>query len=257
MGTFAANGRAVLVGGPRPGTRQRCVGPSDACSPPVPAGSGATSGGATPDPGRAPLHVLIADDTLTNRFILENSARRCGLLPVSAQDGEEAVALFDADEEIQLVILDWMMPGLTGPEVCRHIRAQPRGRFVYVIMITARDGREDIREGLAAGADDYVVKPADLAELELRLRVGIRTVELQRELRAKIGQLEGSLAEIRRLQGLLPMCMYCKKIRDDEGYWEAVEVYIRDRSEATVSHGICPDCFEERFSAYGDPDESG
>jgi response regulator RpfG family c-di-GMP phosphodiesterase len=105
-------------------------------------------------------------------------------------------------------------------------------------------GQEDLVTGLDAGADDYITKPFDFEELRARVRVGVRMVRLQQSLAARVSQLEEALANVRVLQGLLPICLYCKKIRDDQNYWQQVDKYIGDHSQARFSHGVCPDCYE-------------
>ena len=99
--------------------------------------------------------------------------------------------------------------------------------------------------GLDAGADDYLAKPFDRNELRARVQVGVRVVELQRHLAEHIKELETALSQVKQLQGILPICSYCKKIRDDQNYWQRVESYISDHSEAEFSHSICPSCYED------------
>src|SRR5439155_4831059 len=98
--------------------------------------------------------------------------------------------------------------------------------------------------GLQAGADDYITKPFDRGELQARLQVGRRIVELQKGLADRVRELEAALSRVRQLQGLLPICAWCKKIRDDQNYWHQVETYIGSHSDARFSHGICPDCLK-------------
>jgi DNA-binding response OmpR family regulator len=105
--------------------------------------------------------------------------------------------------------------------------------------------REDIVAGLAAGADDYITKPFDIQELRARVQVGLRIVELQESLSVRIKELEDALAQVKQLRGLLPICSYCKKIRDDQNYWQKVESYLSQHSEARVSHSVCPECYEQ------------
>jgi DNA-binding response OmpR family regulator len=98
---------------------------------------------------------------------------------------------------------------------------------------------------LTAGADDYIIKPFDRAELKARISTGERILRLQAELAARVKELELALANVKLLQGLLPICCYCKKIRNDQNYWQQVDSYIADHSEAQFTHGICPECREK------------
>ena len=144
-----------------------------------------------------------------------------------------------------MAILDWMMPGMDGTEVCRRVRQAPSTTSTYIILLTAKSSKEEVVMGLEAGADDYLIKPFDRAELRARLQVGVRVVELQRSLAERVAELEDSLARVKQLQGLLPICSYCKSVRDDQNYWQRVESYISNHSEVQFSHSICPPCYEK------------
>lgn len=124
----------------------------------------------------------------------------------------------EASEPPPLAIVDWVMPKMDGPELCRRIRQRQGTSFMYVILLTAKGMREDIVVGLDAGADDYLVKPFDPEELRARVGVGHRIVELQQSLADRIHELEESLSQVTSLRGLLPIYAYCKKIRDDKIY---------------------------------------
>lgn len=161
-----------------------------------------------------------------------------------ARDGVEAWEALLAENPPQLAVLDWLMPRMDGIEVCRRVRRHPGMASTYLILLTSRDHIKDILAGFEAGADDYLVKPCDPEELRARVRVGRRVVELQSALAAHVTQLEQALASVRQLQGLLPICSYCKRIRNDENYWEQLETYVSEHSEASFSHGICPNCYQ-------------
>ena len=122
-----------------------------------------------------------------------------------------------------MIILDRMMPGMDGVDVCAWLRQQPWGQIRYVLMLTALDKEDDIVDGLNAGANDYLTKPFRRNELEARVRVGERVVELQEQLAQRVADLEAALLQVKTLHGLLPICSYCKKIRDDKNYWTQVE----------------------------------
>lgn len=164
---------------------------------------------------------------------------------VVAEDGAQAWRALEADPAIPLAILDWMMPGLTGPDICRRLRQRQSDQPTYVILLTSRDSRDDIVSGLDAGANDYVTKPFDFDELRARVQVGDRVVQLQKNLAERVRELEVALVNVKMLQGLLPICLYCKKIRDDRNYWQQVDKYVAEHSEARFSHGICPECYEK------------
>jgi phosphoserine phosphatase RsbU/P len=194
------------------------------------------------------LRVLIADDDPVSRRVLEAFLTRWGYEVRRAESGTEAFEILAANDAPGLAILDWMMPGLDGVEVCRRLRAAQTPRPLYLIVLTAKGASEDIVEGLGAGADDYVTKPFNREELRARVEVGERVLALQAKLSQRVTELETALAKVRTLQGLLPICSYCKRIRNDQNYWQQVEHYIGEHSGAEFSHGICPDCFAKHFA---------
>ncbi len=189
--------------------------------------------------------VLVAEDDPVSRRLIEASLTQWSLEPVVAADGDAAWAILSRAEAPTLGVIDWMMPGIDGPTLCRRARERQGTRSAYLILLTARGGPEDLVTGLTAGADDYITKPFDRAELRARLEVGIRVLDLQAELARRIGELEQALKQVKRLKGLLPICMYCKRIRNDHNYWQRVESYIREHTEADFTHGVCPDCYQK------------
>ncbi len=191
------------------------------------------------------MKILIAEDDPVSRRLLQAILVRWGYDVAVARDGIEAWEMLKGEDAPKLAILDWMMPGIDGVTICRKIRGMQRSQPIYIILLTAKGNKEDIVEGLQAGADDYVTKPFDRDELRARVCVGEWVIQLQSELADRVRELENALSHVRRLQGLLPICSYCKKIRDDKNYWRQVEEYISERSEAEFSHSICPDCYEK------------
>jgi CheY-like chemotaxis protein len=191
------------------------------------------------------MRILIADDDDISVLALEAMLVKRGHSVVTAGDGRTALAILQRPDPPPLAILDWMMPELDGIEVCRRVRAQPSLRTLYLMLLTSRGSREHMIEGLRSGANDYITKPFDRDELEARVNIGIEVVRLQDELRGKVRELQEALANVKQLQGLLPICSYCKKIRHDETCWEQLEHYISRHSEARFSHGICPPCFAD------------
>jgi phosphoserine phosphatase RsbU/P len=152
--------------------------------------------------------------------------------------------VLERDQCPRLLVLDWMMPGLDGTEICRRLRLRADGSSFYVLLLTARMQKQDIVEGLQSGADDYVTKPFHNEELKARVQTGCRILDLQQALASRIHDLERALSEVKQLSGLLPICAYCKRVREGGDYWQAVEQYVASHSQAQFSHGVCPDCYE-------------
>ena len=191
-----------------------------------------------------PLQVLVADDEAVSRTIVGAMLKKAGYPVVYAPDGEQAWRMLDTDDPPALALLDWEMPGLQGPEVAERIRAKQSSAPTYIILLTSRDSSADIVQGLRAGADDYVTKPANEDELIARVNVGARVVQLQTALADRVRSLEEALANVKALQTLLPMCAYCKSIRNDQNYWEKVETYFTQHSNVSFTHSYCPSCYE-------------
>jgi diguanylate cyclase (GGDEF)-like protein len=127
------------------------------------------------------MKVLIADDDVVSRKLVANMLAAWGYEVLLVGDGEHALRLLQAEDGPVLAILDWMMPGIDGPEVCRRIRAVNQQRYIYILLLTARTGAEDLLAGMEAGADDYITKPYNVNELRARIRAGRRIVDLQAE----------------------------------------------------------------------------
>jgi sigma-B regulation protein RsbU (phosphoserine phosphatase) len=193
------------------------------------------------------MRVLIAEDDLTSRQLLEGVLKKWGCEVVSTRDGNEAWAAFQSEDAPGLAILDWMMPGMDGVDLCRRVRGRKARDPVYLILLTALGQTEDIVAGLDAGADDYVTKPFNSNELRARIRVGQRVLELQSSLAGRVRELEEAFSHIKTLQGILPICMYCHKIRNDQESWQRIDQYITEHSDAQFSHGLCPECLEKHY----------
>ncbi len=191
------------------------------------------------------MKVLIAEDEPVSRRILKATLDKWGYEVIVACDGDEAWQMLQLEDAPSLVILDWMMPGMDGIEVCQKVRKSDHLKLIYIILLTAKDRKEDLVWGLQAGADDYITKPFDLRELRARMQVGQRILKLQRALEDRVKELEAALSNVKQLQGLLPICCYCKKVRNDQNYWEQVDQYFVEHSELEFSHGICPDCYQK------------
>ena len=191
------------------------------------------------------MRILIAEDDPISRSVLTTNLVDWGHEVVTVVNGVEALRASQEEDAPRLVILDWMMPEMEGPDVCRQMRESPSIIPPYIIMLTARQGAKEVVQAMQAGADDYLTKPYYRDELRVRVQVGVRMIELQEKLADRISELQDALDRVKRLQGIIPICGYCKKVRDDEDYWQNVESYIATHSDAEFSHGVCPSCFTE------------
>jgi len=188
------------------------------------------------------MRLLIADDDAIMRRLVQRTLERWGYDVRTAADGTEAWQILEAADRPEAAILDWMMPEVTGLDVCRRVRERAPEAGTYLILLTSRDRLEDVVEALEAGADDHIAKPFAPEELRARVRVGERIVTLQQTLGQRVRALEEALHRVKRLEGLLPVCAWCKKVRNDQNYWQGVDVYLTEHSDAQITHGICPEC---------------
>jgi sigma-B regulation protein RsbU (phosphoserine phosphatase) len=191
------------------------------------------------------MKVLIAEDDAISRRLLQAALVKWGYDVTVTTNGQEAWQALQAPDPPLILILDWLMPEMDGIEICREARKSEVLRSAYIVLLTSRGSKEDVIQGLEAGADDYVTKPFDHGELRARVQVGARVVGLQRTLAERVHELEEAINSVKTLQGLLPICCYCKKIRDDGNYWHRVESYISGHANVRFSHGICPDCSDK------------
>jgi DNA-binding response OmpR family regulator len=192
--------------------------------------------------------LLVVDDEPSNLQLLGSLlSNEFGCDICFATSGRETLEFFESVQP-DLVLLDVNMPGMDGYEVCRAIRATEGCREIPVIFLTAQGEKADIIRGFEAGGADYVVKPFEMQELLARVRTHLELKLSRDELKRQKDELEAAINRIRRLEGVLPICCHCKKIRNEENLWEQLEVYIADHSEALFSHGICPDCKEKHYS---------
>ena len=193
--------------------------------------------------------ILVADDDRPTQHTLARAIEAAGWEPQLVGAGDAALAALSSPDGPRIAVLDWIMPGLDGVEVCRRVRQLGRDVQPYLIMATVCDQTSEIVVALDAGADDYVVKPVDARELQARVRVGLRMVGLQQALTTRVTELKEALSHVKELRGLLPICAYCKRIRDDHNYWQSVESYVANHTKATFTHSICPTCSAAHFPA--------
>jgi len=176
------------------------------------------------------MKVLAVEDDNVARAILKRSLERLGHEVAEARDGEEAWAMWQKDRP-RVIVCDWLMPRLDGLKLCKLIRAQEGNEYVYFILLTAAGATvQNTRAAADAGVDDFLNKPIDLSRLWARLRVAERILKYT--------------TQVHRLEEMMPMCSYCKKIRDDQNYWQQIESYINERTGTEISHSVCPDCYQ-------------
>lgn len=182
------------------------------------------------------MKILIAEDDVIAEKVLRLTLQVSGHEVVTARTGTEAWEMFDRDP-VRVIISDWMMPGLDGLQLCQKVRQRPKTDYTYFILLTAiNTGRDNLRQAMNAGIDDFLTKPLDREAILMRLNVAERILEFTTQIRA--------------LKELIPICMYCKRVRDDSNYWEQVEHYIHEHTGSNFSHGICPQCFDQQVGNY-------
>jgi sigma-B regulation protein RsbU (phosphoserine phosphatase) len=189
------------------------------------------------------LRILAVGDDATARLTFDSIIRAAGWTPVIVDDPEQAYQILIAPDAPPIALIDWHMPTLSGIELCRRVRAAAPDARPYLIFVTANSTSDDIVEGLDAGADGYMTKPIVANELLARVRAGIRMIALLQDLRTRLA--EATSAHTKRLPGLLPMCGYCRRIRDEDQQWSTLEQYLSHRVGVRFTHGFCPDCYED------------
>jgi phosphoserine phosphatase RsbU/P len=186
--------------------------------------------------------VLVAEDDPTSLKVLMIMLQRWGHEAISTINGSQAWEAIQRHDCPDLLILDWMMPGIDGLELCQRTRALEREIPPFILLLTALDRKGDVVKGLEAGANDYVTKPFNSGELRARLQVGLQMTALQRTLTQRVAERQHALEHVETLQGLMPYCMYCHKIHTSDTTWERIDHYLMEHTGAQLSHGMCPEC---------------
>jgi DNA-binding response OmpR family regulator len=196
------------------------------------------------------VKILVADDDAVARRLLESALSKAGYDVVAVTGGGEAWEVLSGPDAPPLAVLDWEMPGMSGIEVCEKVRAAILPMPPYLIVLTSRGETDDVVKALQAGADDHIAKPFELEELRARVSVGVRIVTLQQQLTERVRALEEALAHVQQLQGLIPICAWCRQVRNDGNFWEQVESYLEKRSGLQFSHAICPPCRAKEMAKF-------
>lgn len=181
------------------------------------------------------MRILLVEDEAVARDALRAIMTAQGYEVVTADGGVEAWGHWQLTG-YRVVVADWIMPELDGLELCRRIRAHQERPYTYFLLETIRSGTKSFLQAMAAGVDDFISKPIVPEELVARLKVAERILGLREELLT--------------LEGLLPICSYCRRLRDQDGRWTSIEQYVEARSVAQFSHGICPECYEKHMNPF-------
>ncbi len=177
------------------------------------------------------MKILVAEDDLISRKLLVSTLKEFGQEPEAYENGKDAWEAFDRNP-VRVVVSDWLMPEVDGLEFCRRVRDRADTDYTYFILLTANvQGKETYLEAMDAGIDDFLTKPLDRDQIWMRLKVAERILRYT--------------TQISQLESMLPICTYCKKVRDDNNYWQQVETYMSRRTGATFSHSVCPQCYEK------------
>ncbi len=237
------------------------------------------------------IKILAVEDSKTQALHLKHDLQKSGYEVTLAFNAAQALETLRS-ESFDIVISDVIMPGMSGFELCKIIKADPRLKKTAIILLTALQEPEDIVKGLGSGADNFIIKPYDLDILQNRIeyimanktiresngpelkfevmfagkRYSIASQQMQiidlllstyetilyknRELERMNRELKEALNTINQLQGMLPICSNCHKIRDDDGYWHRVEEYIEKHSDVTFTHSLCPECLNKLYPEY-------
>ena len=206
------------------------------------------------------MGILIVDDSQDQQVLLRAILEKAGHTDLqSAESAQAAFLLLNMDGEvppsqIDLVLMDVLMPELDGVEACRQIKSRPHLRDIPIIMVTAKSDLSNLQEAFAAGAIDFITKPLTSVELLARAASALALKKemdcrktRERELLRSNDELQKALREVKVLRGLIPICASCKKIRNDGGFWQQLEEYIGEHSEAEFSHGICQPCVKKLY----------
>ncbi|MDH4152820.1 MAG: response regulator [Nitrospira sp.] len=206
------------------------------------------------------MAILIVDDSPDHYALLRSILTKAGHNQIlGAESAQAAFSLLNLEgmqsaPDIDLILMDVLMPEIDGVQACRSIKQRPQLRDIPIIMVTAKNDLENLHEAFSAGAMDYINKPVKSVELLARVTSALTLKKemdcrklREMELSRSNEELQQALREVKVLRGLIPICASCKKIRNDGGFWQQIEEYIGEHSEAEFSHGICQPCLKKLY----------
>ncbi len=206
------------------------------------------------------MAILIVDDSPDHYALLRSILTKAGHNQIlGAESAQAAFSMLNLDgtqaaTDINLILMDVLMPEIDGVQACQRIKQRTHLRDIPIIMVTAKNDLENLQEAFSAGAMDYINKPVKSVELLARVASAITLKKemdcrklRESELRRTNEELQQALREVKVLRGLIPICASCKKIRNDGGFWQQIEEYIGEHSEAEFSHGICQPCLKKLY----------
>ncbi|NBV20778.1 MAG: response regulator [Proteobacteria bacterium] len=190
------------------------------------------------------MKILIADDDPIIRQVLMNLLSKWGYGVVPTTNGAEAWEVLQHDSTLRIGLFDWFMPEINGMELTRRIRDANIAPF-YIILVTARGGKDSLLEALDAGADDFVSKPFDKEILQARIKVGVRSVELQSYLIQRLSTAEAAMQGVAQFKNFIPLCSVCGRAKDLNDQWHKLDLPYQTGTGDTAFHICCPDCREK------------
>ena len=188
------------------------------------------------------MKILIAEDEYTTRLMVQVCLENWGYSIESVEDGKKAWDIINQKNPPQIAVLDWEMPGISGIDLCRKIKRLDRSSPIHVILLTARDSKNDISQGFEAGADDYITKPFNDDELGARIRVAERIVTIQSSLNSSLEELREALDMVQSFEEPVAVCSTCQKIGAFDGSWRTPEKLLEYPVDPRFIQLDCPNC---------------
>ncbi|MCG8572546.1 MAG: response regulator [Spirochaetes bacterium] len=212
------------------------------------------------------MKILVVDDSPPFQVAIEAMLKEAGYTDLVIMESAK-MAINYLNQEIHrkggslvdLILMDIQLPDMNGIEAVTIIKSHEDLKEIPIVMVSVLDEGENIEKAFSVGAIDYIGKPVNKLELKARVRSILKLKEemdkrvaREEELKKTVRDLEDAMKKIKHLSGLLPICSHCKKVRDDKGYWQQVEIYLKNHINASFSHSVCPDCLKKLYPEIAD-----